>query len=98
MLEEAINLQAQGIDVKGNPVKDRQKVKLGEEGDATSLENMKAAFAYIRESNELRSIHDDRALLVTDYAMAVEQIQVDASKYLETHSRLYGVGENLMFD
>ena len=38
-----------------NTTKYLSSIELGKEGDATSLENMKASLKYIRECNDLRA-------------------------------------------
>ena len=77
------------------------KTEVGADGDATSLDNMKATFDWIRECNELRESDDHNAepnkdpLMVTDYLMAVSQVQTNASSVKRGHSQFYSVGENI---
>ncbi|HFU4060685.1 TPA: YSIRK-type signal peptide-containing protein [Streptococcus suis] len=90
-----------------------QPTKMGQEGDATTLENMLKAIAYIKESNALRVAGDNnlpavQALKVTDELMAIAQLNAN---YSRTHSGYNGdwgdvviakgknaVGENLAWD
>lgn len=90
-----------------------QPTKMGQEGDATTLENMLKAIAYIKEGNALRVAGDNnlpsvQALKVTDELMAVAQLNAN---YSRTHSGYNGewgdvviakgkngVGENLAWD
>lgn len=69
--------------------------KLGDEADATSLTNMLKSLDWIDECNNLRAQHGLAALKVTDYMMAVSQVQCNASAYTMGHTRQYNVGENL---
>ncbi|MBR0071087.1 MAG: hypothetical protein IJP87_01985, partial [Campylobacter sp.] len=76
-------------------------IHLGANGDATSLTNMKNSLAIIRETNRLRALDNLPALKVTDYLMAVSQVQTAWSGQVPTsnpnfgHSGIYNVGENL---
>lgn len=68
---------------------------MGASNDATSLDNMKKALDYIDECNNLRARHGLSALKVSDYMMAVSQVQCNASSSTMNHTRQYSVGENL---
>ena len=79
------------------------KTTIGNEKDATSLENMKKAIAMIREGNELRTTDDNftglNELLVTDAMMASAQVNANASYDIEAHwswlrNNGYNTGEN----
>ena len=73
-------------------------VKLGADGDATSLDNMYQAILFIGEGNGLRAADgngETHALLISDELMAVAQIQTTNSARIMAHSRMYGVTENL---
>ena len=75
--------------------------ELGKEGDATSLDNMKKTFDFIREGNSLRASDEYNSgmnkepLKVNDVLMAIAQIQANASAGKVGHSQLKSVGENL---
>ena len=68
---------------------------IGDKDDATSLANMKASLAFMKECNDLRIAHGLPALKVTHELMAISQVQTNISKYTLGHSRVYNVGENL---
>ena len=79
---------------------------VGDEKDATSLENMKKALEYIKKCNEYRVKGDNNKpamdpLKVTDFYMAVAQINTNYSRNIEKdHSKHYGgqgSGENLAY-
>lgn len=65
--------------------------------DATSIENMKKAIAYIKESNSLREANGLDPLNVSMYLMAVSEVNANwsykTSKH--SHSRAYTVSENI---
>ena len=75
--------------------------EIGAYGDATSLENMKRSFDFIRECNSLRASDkynkgvNKKALLVNDTMMAIAQVNTNASATKIAHSKLHEVGENL---
>lgn len=68
---------------------------IGAAQDATSLKNMLQSLRFIDECNSLRAQHGLPALKVTDYMMAVSQVQGNASAYTMNHTQQYRVGENL---
>lgn len=70
-------------------------IELGKDGDATSLENMKASLKYIRECNELRAKEGKAPLKVSDVLMAQAQADVDWSDDNFNHAKQFNVGENL---
>ena len=81
----------------------RSKTIIGDESDATSLNNMKRAIELLREGNELRTTDDNftglKELLVTDAMMASAQANANASYDIEAHwtwlrTNGYNTGEN----
>ncbi|MDF7665044.1 CAP domain-containing protein [Bifidobacterium sp. ESL0745] len=52
-------------------------VNLGQKGDATSLENLKASIAYIRKLNEIRTENHLATFKVDDFAMARTEVNAD---------------------
>lgn len=78
--------------------------KIGDENDATSLENMRRAIAFIRECNELRMADGNfpglSALVVNDAMMAIAQLNANWATYnpdgtFNSHSKVFNAGENL---
>lgn len=76
--------------------------KKGDPNDATSLENMKVTFKWIREANRLRALEGLAPLKVTDLLMAMAQSNANWSDTHENHSRQqhenpdsWGYAENL---
>lgn len=61
--------------------------KKGDPNDATSLENMKVTFKWIREANRLRALEGLPALKVTDLQMAMAQSNANWSDTHLNHSR-----------
>lgn len=95
---ESQGSQAAANIVSGNDGKAQYataNIHLGANGDATSLTNMKNSLAIIRETNRLRALDNLPALKVTDYLMAVSQVQTAHSGQVFGHSQIYNVGENL---
>ena len=78
-----------------NTTKYLSSIDLGAEGDATSLENMKASLKYIRECNDLRAKEGLPPLKVSDVLMAMSQADVDWSDDNYNHAKQYVIGENL---
>gem|GEM_PF-1745310 len=75
-------------------------IDYGGENDATGLENMRYAILMIGVGNELRAQDDNFTdnqdpLLISDRLMAISQVQTDISSYIEMHSQIFWVGENL---
>lgn len=72
-------------------------IELGKDGDATSLENMRASLKYIRECNELRAKEGKAPLKVSDVLMAQAQADVDWADNDDTegHPKQFSIGENL---
>lgn len=73
--------------------------KIGDENDATSLENFKKAISMVRTGNELRTSDDNfkglDSLKVNAEMFAVSQVQVNQMAKTEYgHTKLYRVGEN----
>ena len=74
--------------------------KLGASDDSTSLKNMKKGIELVMRCNEYRLAGDENysprsALKISDYMMAVSQVQNNTGAYIITHSYMYPVGENL---
>lgn len=81
-----------------------QYTKIGQKGDATSLANLKATVAFLKECNSLRKqegVDPQRTssslsdLKVSMELMAISEVQCNWSSYNEAHSGRYNVGENL---
>ena len=105
----AVNVINTRINTQDNDTK-WGKTDLGAKGDATSIENMKKAIDLLPITNQLRADDPNNSgankepLLVTDYLMAVAQVQTNASAIVightgnDTSSLNYGLGykkENL---
>lgn len=67
---------------------------MGQVGDATSLENMKASIPYLRECNEIRKKDGLPELSVSMYMMAIAQVNANYAQVEGNHSSAYGTGEN----
>ncbi len=71
----------------------------GDSKDATSLENMKAAFKHIRRCNELRRAEGLSELQVSDMLMAIAQSDLNESDRTRDHTYQYSiVEENLSWN
>lgn len=70
-------------------------IKLGQAGDATSLENMKKALDWVRTTNDYRAKHNLPALSINDTLMAMAQADADWSSHNIKHANIFAVGENL---
>ena len=68
---------------------------MGQAGDATSLENMKASIPYLREFNEIRKKEGLSELSVSMFMMAVAQVNANYAQVEGNHSSAYGTCENL---
>ena len=68
---------------------------MGQTGDATSLENMKASIPYLRECNEIRKKDGLPELSVSMFMMAIAQVNANYAQVEGTHSSAYGTCENL---
>ena len=68
---------------------------MGQAGDATNLENMKASIPYLREFNEIRKKEGLSELSVSMFMMAVAQVNANYAQVEGNHSAAYGTGENL---
>lgn len=79
----------------GDKVAISSYTEIGNEDDATSLENMKLALEFIKKCNDLRVENGLEPLKVSDEMMAISQVQANWSAFNGTHSRTYYVGENL---
>ncbi|MFE1523243.1 CAP domain-containing protein [Schaalia turicensis] len=69
----------------------------GAADDATSIESMKKSLDLINKINELRAKHQLEPLKVTDYLMAVAQLQVNAQSRTNkmAHINAFNIAENL---
>ena len=70
-------------------------IKLGQAGDATSLENMKKALEWVHTTNDYRAKHNLPALSINDTLMAMAQANADWSSINYGHAMIFNVGENL---
>ncbi len=70
----------------------------GSSTDATSLENMRKTFDFMRECNNLRASEGLSALRVTDKMMAIAQSNLNWSDKNVQHSMQFHVGENLAWN
>lgn len=68
---------------------------MGQTGDATSLENMKASIPYLRECNEIRKRDGLPELSVSMFMMAIAQVNANYAQVEGNHSSAYGTCENL---
>lgn len=68
---------------------------MGQTGDATSLENMKASIPYLRECNEIRKKDGLPELSVSIFMMAIAQVNANYAQVEGNHSSAYGTCENL---
>ena len=68
---------------------------LGQVDDATSLENMQASIAYLKECNEIRKQEGLPELKVSAWLMAVAQVNANHAKFNIGHAGVYITGENL---
>ena len=73
--------------------------ELGEEGDATSLENLQKSIEFLKECNELRQSDDNSTdlqdLKVSSLLMAIAELDVNWSSTNIAHAQVFNVGENL---
>ena len=68
---------------------------IGQEGDATSLENMKLTLDWIKECNKIRVNEGLNPCTVNDVAMAMAQTDANYSANKWGHASYYFVAENL---
>lgn len=68
---------------------------IGQEGDATSLENMKLTLDWIKECNKIRVNEGLNPCTVNDVAMAMAQTDANYSANKWGHASYYNVAENL---
>ena len=59
---------------------------MGQKDDATSLENMQASIAYMKECNEIRKKEGLPELKVSTWLMAVAQVNANFAKTYMGHS------------
>jgi len=69
--------------------------KVGQTDDATSLENMQASIAYMKECNEIRKKEGLSELKVSMTLMAIAQVNANHAKSNMEHAGVYATGENL---
>ena len=69
--------------------------QMGQKDDATSLENMQASIAYLKECNEIRKKEGLSELKVSTWLMAVAQVNANHAKTYLGHSGTYATSENL---
>lgn len=69
--------------------------KKGDPDDATSLDNVKASFQWIRKCNELRASEGVGTLKVSDIMMAASESDTNWSDSHIAHAEQFDVGENL---
>ena len=69
--------------------------QMGQKDDATSLENMQASIAYLKECNEIRRKEGLSELKVSAWLMAVAQVDANYSKTNMEHAGTYACAENL---
>lgn len=68
---------------------------MGQAGDATSLENMQASIAYLKEYDKLRKQNGLSTPKVSMVAMAIAQVNANYAQAEGNHSGMYGYSENL---
>ncbi len=68
---------------------------MGKTGDATSLENMQASIAYLKEYDMLRKQNGLSTPKVSMVAMAIAQVNANYAQAEGNHSGVYGYSENL---
>lgn len=68
---------------------------MGQAGDATSLENMQASIAYLKEYDKLRKQNGLSTPKVSMAAMAIAQVNANYAQVEGNHSGVYGYSENL---
>ena len=69
--------------------------QMGQKNDATSLENMQASIAYLKECNEIRKKEGLSELKVSMWLTAIAQVNANRAKTKMSHSGVYATGENL---
>lgn len=70
---------------------------MGQAGDATSLENMQASIAYLKEYDKLRKQNGLSTPKVSMVAMAIAQVNANYAQAEGNHSGVYGYSENLVW-
>ncbi|WP_295568117.1 N-acetylmuramoyl-L-alanine amidase family protein [uncultured Holdemanella sp.] len=68
---------------------------MGQKDDATSLENMQASIAYLKECNEIRKKEGLPELKVSTWLTAIAQVNANHAKSNMEHAGVYATGENL---
>lgn len=68
---------------------------MGQAGDATSLENMQASIAYLKEYDKLRKQNGLSTPKVSMAAMAIAQVNANYAQVEGNHFGVYGYSENL---
>ena len=69
--------------------------QMGAQDDATSLENMQASIAYMKECNEIRKKEGLSELKVSTWLMAIAQVNANHAKTYMGHAGTYACAENL---
>ena len=69
--------------------------QMGQKDDATSLENMQASIAYLKECNDIRKKEGLSELKVSTWLMAVAQVNANYAKTHIEHAKVYSTPENL---
>ena len=69
--------------------------QMGQKDDATSLENMQASIAYMKECNEIRKKEGLSELKVSMWLTAIAQVNANHAKSNMEHAGVYATGENL---
>ena len=67
----------------------------GDPKDATSIENVRACFKFLRMCNDLRKKEGKGELMVSRRLMAIAESNANASARTEDHTKQFDVGENL---
>ena len=68
---------------------------MGQKDDATSLENMQASIAYLKECNEIRKKEGLSELKVSTWLTAIAQVNANRAKTKMSHAGVYATNENL---
>lgn len=97
----AVDIINNGIEKGRNLGLSTGLTRTGRAGDATSLDNLKAAVGYLKEGNQLRADEGAEALMVTDRMMALAEVNTNyaAENYIHWYENLsvYTAGENYSY-
>ncbi|MDY5130078.1 alpha/beta hydrolase fold domain-containing protein, partial [Actinotignum timonense] len=93
--QKALDVFTTNTEYQGKPL--ASYTHPGAADDATNLDSMAKTLSLITKINELRAAHQLEPLKVTDYLMAVAQLQVNAQSRTNkmTHIKAFNVAENL---